>query len=70
MERLLDTGDELVCPGCGIAKEKQVMEPSRGRTPRPRDAIRQFLGSYMGPPSAQARDRSARSITGTDAGYR
>ncbi len=64
MAKLIDTGDELVCPSCGIARQKQVLEPVGGPRARPQDAVRPALGSYMGPRSAPARERSARGITG------
>ena len=69
-KRLLDTGDELVCPVCGIASEKQVIEPPLAARPRPRDAVRTPLGSYMGPRFAGAGERTARGITGEEGGYR
>ena len=68
-KRLLDVGDELVCPGCGMAMEKQVVEPRPGPGPRPQDAVRPPLGSYMGPLSASPGERTARGITGLEAGY-
>ena len=69
-KRLLDAGDELVCPGCGIASEKQVIDPPPAPRPRPRDAVRTPLGSYMGPRLAGAGERTARGITGEQHGYR
>ena len=66
--RFIDAGDELVCPGCGIAKEKEVVEPLRGRTLRPRDAVRAPLGSYMGPRSG-ADGTPLRGIAGRGARY-
>lgn len=67
---MLDAGDELVCPGCGIACEKQVVEAPLAARPRPRDAVRTQLGSYMGPRFAGAGERTARGITGEEDGYR
>ena len=68
-KRLLDAGDELVCPGCGITREKQVVEHPVGGKLKPRDSVRLSLGSYMGPLSASPGDRTAKGITGLDAGY-
>ena len=68
-KRFLDAGDELVCPGCGLVREKQVIESPRSPMPRPRDAVRSPLGSFMGPRFAAARDRTARGITGEEDGY-
>jgi transcription initiation factor TFIIIB Brf1 subunit/transcription initiation factor TFIIB len=68
--RFLDAGDELVCPGCGVVGEKQVIEAPLVARPRPRDAVRPPLGSYMGPRFASAGERTARGITGEGDGYR
>ena len=68
-KRLLDTGDELVCPVCGMVGEKQVFDPPLVARARPRDAVRSPLGSYMGPRFAPARERTARGITGEDDRY-
>lgn len=69
-KRLLDLEDELVCPGCGAAREKQVIEPPLAGRTRPRDAVRAPLGSYMGPRYGTAGERTARGITGEARGYR
>lgn len=66
--RIIDAGDELVCPGCGIAKEKEVVESPQARTPRPRDAVRAPLGSYMGPRSG-ADGATMRGIAASGARY-
>ena len=68
-EKLLDLGDELVCPACGISKEKEATEPSRPGFLGPRDAVKAQLGSYMGPPAAPARERTASRIAGSDSSY-
>lgn len=68
-KRLLDAGDELVCPGCGMASEKQVIEPPQAARQRPRDAVRSPLGSYMGARFAPAAERTARGITGEEDGF-
>ncbi len=69
-KQMLDAGDEFVCPGCGVVREKQVIELLPAARPRPRDAVRSQLGSYMGPRFAPARERTARGITGEEDGYR
>jgi transcription initiation factor TFIIIB Brf1 subunit/transcription initiation factor TFIIB len=58
-----------VCPGCGIAMEKQVVELPMVSDPRPQDAIRLPLGSYMGSRDATSEERSSRGITGVDTTY-
>ena len=68
-KRLLDAGDELVCPGCGMVSEKQVIELPLAAKTRPRDAVRSLLGSYMGPRFAPAGERTARGITGGRDGF-
>ena len=68
-KRLLDAGDELVCPGCGMAVEKQVIDPPLAGRPSPRDAVRSQLGSYMGHRFAGAGEKNARGITGEGGGY-
>ena len=67
--RLLDAGDELVCPVCGVVKEKQVFDLPHAARPRPRDAVHPPLGSYMGPRFAPAGRRTALGITGARDGY-
>lgn len=68
-KRYIDVGEEFVCPGCGATREKQVIEAPFGRLPRPRDSVRQFLGSYMGSRADRREVRSARGITGNSDGY-
>jgi transcription initiation factor TFIIIB Brf1 subunit/transcription initiation factor TFIIB len=68
-KRFFDAGDELVCPGCGVVSEKQVIDVPLTARPRPRDAVRPPLGSYMGPRHASAGERTARGITGEEDGY-
>lgn len=68
-ERFIDLGEELVCPVCGISRGKEVVDPPPSGAPRPRDAVRAQLGSYMGPLTAPAEGRSARRIAGSDSKY-
>jgi transcription initiation factor TFIIIB Brf1 subunit/transcription initiation factor TFIIB len=65
---LLDVGDELVCPACGLVKEKSIVEakqssygklPLFGRLP---------LGSYMGTKGITAEERRSR-VSGDHTSY-
>ena len=67
--RFFDDGEELVCPGCGMTREKQVVEAPPSIPPRPHDSVKQFLGSYLGPKVAPGEQRSARGITGSESSY-
>lgn len=68
--RLLDAGDELVCPGCGVTKGKEVLDEPLAAEPRPQDAVRVPLGSYMGAREPTAEDRSTRGIAANGNSYR
>jgi transcription initiation factor TFIIIB Brf1 subunit/transcription initiation factor TFIIB len=68
-KRLVDAGDELVCPGCGITQEKMVSPVRTGLVSRAPLVGRQALGSYMGSLDAPSRERSSRGITGTSASF-
>lgn len=65
---LLDVGDELVCQGCGLVREKSVVESSRGQDARLPLFGRQHLGSYMGSRRITAEDRSSR-VSGNNTRY-
>ncbi len=45
----MDAGDELVCPGCGVVSEKQVIDEGIQREPTAIDFTGMALGSYLGP---------------------
>lgn len=65
---LFDAGDELVCPGCGLVKEKSVaaaVGSAEGKLPL---YGRQPLGSYMGTKTIGARDRYSR-VSGNCTSY-
>lgn len=66
---LLDVDDELVCPGCGLVKEKAVMEA--GLAPDGKVPLfgRQHLGSYMGTKGITPEERSSR-VSGNNSSYR
>ncbi|MDE1858418.1 MAG: hypothetical protein KGI26_05075 [Thaumarchaeota archaeon] len=65
---LLDVQEELVCPGCGLVKEKSVMEMPRGTTRLPLYG-KLPLGSYMGAKRNANRDGNLR-VPGEDSSYR
>lgn len=65
---LLDVGDELVCPGCGLVREKSILEatqPPSGKLPL---FGRLPLGSYMGTRGITAEERSSR-VSGDSTSY-
>lgn len=68
--RVVDAGDELVCPKCGIAREKEVIDQPPGPRPRPRDALKASLGGFMGSRDPAGWERSSRGISGNDSKYR
>ena len=66
--RLVDAGDELVCPACGAVDEKLVFEAGPGAVcPSPRR--RQPLGSFMGALETTEKERSSRGISGSGSKY-
>jgi len=69
-KRLLDAGDELVCPVCGITQEK-VVSPI-GTRPASRAPLvrKQALGSYLGSIEVTNKERFSRGITGSNSNYR
>lgn len=62
-----DAGDELVCPGCGVVKEKAVVEAGPGGSP----SIfgKQPLGSYMGTKWTTGAERASPGLSGSRSGY-
>lgn len=62
--QLLDLGDEMVCPSCGIVGEKQLSELGRGRVMAASDFTPQALGSYLGSWDIASRDRFSRGLSG------
>jgi transcription initiation factor TFIIIB Brf1 subunit/transcription initiation factor TFIIB len=68
-KRLLDAGDELVCPVCGITQEKMVSPAADGTYARAPLVGRQALGSYMGSMEMTNKERLTRGITGSNSNY-
>jgi transcription initiation factor TFIIIB Brf1 subunit/transcription initiation factor TFIIB len=65
---LLDAGDELVCPGCGIVKGKEVLE-TRGEASPKFDLGSHSLGSYMGSIQTTQEERRSRGFSRTNSTY-
>ena len=66
---LLDAGDELVCPNCGVVKEKQVAEAEATDTTIMPILTRQALGSYMGSIEPTRGERFSRGVAGSNSRY-
>lgn len=66
---LVDAGDELVCPQCGVVKEKEVVDvrPDVWRLGRALGS--QPLGSYMGSKRTTEEERASRGISGSNSKY-
>jgi hypothetical protein len=67
---LLDLGDELVCRGCGIATEKEVVGTGASRAPVAIDFTGQSLGGYLGPPDTGFEERFSKGLVGSPSTYR
>jgi len=65
---LVDVGDELVCPGCGIVKEKEVLE-NDGRGSPKFDLGKHALGSYMGSIQTTNDERRSRGFSRANSTY-
>ena len=65
---LLDVEDELVCPGCGLVKEKSMVAAKRGPDGKLPLFGRQPLGSYMGGRRATIEDRRSK-VSGNNTDY-
>jgi transcription initiation factor TFIIIB Brf1 subunit/transcription initiation factor TFIIB len=67
---MLDVGDELVCPRCGVVEEKIVVEVPPGDGPSKVPATgRQPLGSFMGTYSITNRERFSRGLSASSSRY-
>jgi transcription initiation factor TFIIIB Brf1 subunit/transcription initiation factor TFIIB len=64
---LLDLEDELVCPGCGVVKEKAVVEDGRGGGKLPLFG-RHPLGSFMGTKGVTPEERRS-NVSGGRTSY-
>jgi len=69
-KRLLDAGDELVCPSCGITQEKVESPTGVSLGSRAPLVGKQALGSYMGSMEVTYKDRFSKGITGSNSSYR
>jgi len=69
LKPLLDAGDELVCPTCGIAKEKLVVQAVIREPVGLPPLGKQALGSYMGSMGITREERQSKGITGTNSKY-
>ncbi|QQG49145.1 MAG: hypothetical protein HY247_02200 [archaeon] len=61
---LVDAGDELVCPECGIVTEKAVIEVKATRPTMGSALAKQALGSYLGPLEPRRRDLRSKGVSG------
>ena len=69
LSKLVDAGDELACPRCGLVKEKEALEP-RSTVPLPPGHLgKETLGSYMGSKGMTSRERSSRGFSGSNSKY-
>lgn len=66
---LVDVGDELVCPGCGVVREKEVVETGLAAAGRERTLGRQPLGSYMGSRRTTNEERFSKGLSGSNSKY-
>lgn len=64
---MVDAGDELVCPRCGVVREKVVVDVSQGSASPALGCVP--LGSYLGTFSGTNKERRTKGITGTAGGY-
>jgi transcription initiation factor TFIIIB Brf1 subunit/transcription initiation factor TFIIB len=69
LKPLLDAGDELVCPTCGVAKEKLVVQTVIPEPVGMPPLGKQALGSYMGSLGITSEERRSKGITGTSSKY-
>ncbi len=65
---LLDAGDELACPSCGVVKEKAATCTATGSQPDQRYGP-QPLGSFMGTLWGTKVERATKGITGSSRNY-
>jgi transcription initiation factor TFIIIB Brf1 subunit/transcription initiation factor TFIIB len=59
----------MVCPGCGIVSDKEVVESRSGRAFVAADFTPQALGSYLGPIETSARERYSGGFSRTNSTY-
>ena len=66
---LVDAGDELVCPNCGVVRAKEVLEEGPSRMENGVGSRRQSLGSYMGPRGNANDERFAHHLASSNSRY-
>lgn len=65
---LVDAGDELVCQGCGIVKEKEVVEYAPVAATS-RSSGSGALGSFLGPARITHRERRSRGFSSSNSTF-
>jgi len=68
--RLVDTGDELACPSCGIVREKEVIDAPPPRVPVATDFTHRSLGSFLGSADATMGERFSKGFSKSHSTYR
>lgn len=68
-QQLLDAGDELVCPGCGVVEEKMVVEYAPDRPLKSSEFTSEALGSFLGPYRSGYSERFAKGLSGASSTY-
>lgn len=66
---LVDAVDELVCPNCGMVKEKEVTESATNVLSKTRISGGLALGSYMGSIGITNEERFSRGVSGSNSKY-
>jgi transcription initiation factor TFIIIB Brf1 subunit/transcription initiation factor TFIIB len=66
---LIDAGNELVCPGCGIVSEKEVIEVYRSKGPALVELTTHALGSYLGSAGLTMGERNSRGFSKSHSTY-
>ncbi len=67
--RLVDAGDELVCPSCGRTEEKEAAQTVAELPVVPGIASKNTLGSFMGSKAITSDERHTRGINGVASNY-
>jgi transcription initiation factor TFIIIB Brf1 subunit/transcription initiation factor TFIIB len=60
---MIDAGDELVCPACGVVKEKEITEYRPSKAMAAADFTHQALGSYLGAHTPGGDERRPRGFS-------
>jgi transcription initiation factor TFIIIB Brf1 subunit/transcription initiation factor TFIIB len=64
---LVDGGEEMVCPRCGMVEAKEYFDPPS--TAEDLQTARQALGSYMGTLRMTQKERATRGVAGSNSRY-